>query len=155
MSTALCAESIWKEFPTRSGSLQVLKDVSLTLDVGESAVITGPSGSGKSTLLNILGTLEAPTTGSVTIDGCSPFDLPEPALARFRNQRIGFVFQDQHLLPQCSAIENVLLPTLAIRRARRSTGGWSAGRGASARAKARGSGQSPTGPAHGKKCLRS
>lgn len=115
MPTSLGAESIQKHFPTRSGDLVVLRDVSLSLAPGESAVIMGPSGSGKSTLLNILGTLEAPSAGHVTIDGCNPFDLSERKLAAFRNQRIGFVFQDHHLLPQCSVLENTLLPTLATR----------------------------------------
>jgi lipoprotein-releasing system ATP-binding protein len=113
MSVSLCAESVTKSFPTRGGDLVVLREVSLTLAAGESAVVMGPSGSGKSTLLNILGTLEPPTGGRVTIAGCNPFDLPEAELARFRNQRIGFVFQDHHLLGQCNVLENVLLPTLA------------------------------------------
>jgi lipoprotein-releasing system ATP-binding protein len=72
----------------------------------------GPSGSGKSTLLHILGTLDRPTSGSVRLDGKDPFILSEPELADFRNRRIGFVFQDHHLLPQCSVLENVLIPTL-------------------------------------------
>lgn len=113
MSTTLSADSIQKSFPTRSGALVVLRDVSLTLNSGESVAIMGPSGSGKSTLLNILGTLEAPSNGRVLIEGSDPFALSERELARFRNQRIGFVFQDHHLLPQCSVLENVLLPTLA------------------------------------------
>jgi lipoprotein-releasing system ATP-binding protein len=115
MSTGLSAQSIQKRFPTRSGDLVVLRDVSLTLAAGQAAVIMGPSGSGKSTLLNILGTLEPPTAGSLTIDGCNPFELPERELARFRNRRVGFVFQDHHLLGQCCVLENVLLPTLAER----------------------------------------
>ena len=110
------AESIHKWFPTRAGRLVVLRDVSLTLAAGESAAIMGPSGSGKSTLLNILGTLDTPSQGRVTLDGCDPFGLVEAELARFRNRRIGFVFQDHHLLPQCSVVENVLLPTLADRQ---------------------------------------
>ena len=97
----------------RSGELTVLREVSFTLEAGESAVIMGPSGSGKSTLLNILGTLEPPSSGLVTIDGCDPYRLTPPELARFRNERIGFIFQDQHLLGQCCVLENVLLPTLA------------------------------------------
>ena len=113
MSASLCCASIQKCVPTRSGELVVLRDVSLTLARGESAAIMGPSGSGKSTLLNILGTLETPSAGRLTIDDCNPFDLPQRELARFRNQRIGLVFQDQHLLGQCSVLENVLLPTLA------------------------------------------
>ncbi len=72
----------------------------------------GPSGSGKSTLLHILGTLDHPTRGSVKLDNVNPFTLPEPQLAAFRNRRIGFVFQDHHLLPQCNVLENVLIPTL-------------------------------------------
>ena len=72
----------------------------------------GPSGSGKSTLLYIVGALEPPTSGTVTLGGRDPFRLPEPALAAFRNKEVGFVFQDHCLLPQCSVLENVLLPTL-------------------------------------------
>jgi len=113
MSASVCAQSICKQFPTRGEDLVVLRDVSLSLAAGDSAVIMGPSGSGKSTLLNIVGTLEAPSDGTVTIEGTDPFRLPEAELARFRNRRIGFVFQEHHLLPQCSALENVLLPTLA------------------------------------------
>ncbi len=76
----------------------------------------GPSGSGKSTLLYVLGTLEPPTSGSVTLDGRDPFRLPEPALAAFRNREVGFVFQDHCLLPQLSVLENVLAPTLVAPR---------------------------------------
>ena len=113
MAISLHAESIDKSFPTRTGNLVVLRGVSLTLSTGESAVIMGPSGSGKSTLLNILGTLEPPSGGRVTIEGCDPYNLSERELAEFRNQRVGFIFQDQHLLGQCCVLENVLLPTLA------------------------------------------
>ncbi|MCO6437898.1 MAG: ABC transporter ATP-binding protein [Phycisphaerae bacterium] len=110
---SLKVEALRKSFPTRSGELEILRDISLTLEAGDAVSIMGPSGSGKSTLLNILGTLEPPTSGSVTIAGENPFALGESALARFRNRRVGFVFQEHHLLPQCSALENVLLPTLA------------------------------------------
>src|SRR5207248_4609862 len=72
----------------------------------------GPSGSGKSTLLHLLGTLDRPTRGTVRLDGQDPFALPEPQLADFRNRHVGFIFQDHHLLPQCSVLENVLVPTL-------------------------------------------
>jgi lipoprotein-releasing system ATP-binding protein len=109
----LLAEAICKRYPTRTGALEVLRDVSLTLEAGQAAVVLGPSGSGKSTLLNILGTLEPPTSGHVQLDGHDVFALSEPELARLRNRQIGFIFQDHHLLPQCSALENVLLPTLA------------------------------------------
>jgi lipoprotein-releasing system ATP-binding protein len=101
-----------KEYPTPRGSLLILSDVTLTLARGEAVAIMGPSGSGKSTLLYLLGALERPTSGSVTLDGQDPFQLPERELAAFRNQKIGFVFQDHCLLPQCSVLENVLAPTL-------------------------------------------
>ncbi len=113
MANTLHAEAVTKDYPTRAGPLSVLAGVSLTLTEGQAAVITGPSGSGKSTLLNILGTLEPPTAGQVLIGGGDPFELPEPQLAEFRNRRIGFIFQEHHLLPHCSVLENVLLPTLA------------------------------------------
>jgi lipoprotein-releasing system ATP-binding protein len=85
----------------------------LQLQPGGNLAIIGPSGSGKSTLLNIIGTLEQPSRGRVVLDGQDPAALDEPHLAAFRNRQIGFVFQDHHLLPQCSALENVLLPTVA------------------------------------------
>jgi len=113
----LIAEMITKEYATPRGPLPVLSGASLTLDAGGRAVIMGPSGSGKSTFLNILGTLERPNGGRLMIDDCDPFALPETELARFRNRRIGFVFQDHHLLPHCNVLENVLVPTLAERQA--------------------------------------
>lgn len=108
----LAVENLDKEYPTRSGSLVVLSGVSLALEAGEALAVMGPSGSGKSTLLNILGTLDTPTRGRVALDGVDPFALPERALAAFRNRHVGFIFQDHHLLPQCSVLENVLVPTL-------------------------------------------
>jgi lipoprotein-releasing system ATP-binding protein len=107
--------NLGKDYPTRSGPLVVLRDVSLTMQRGDALAVLGPSGSGKSTLLHLLGTLDRPTRGQVTLDGADPFSLAEPALADFRNRHIGFVFQDHHLLPQCSVLENVLVPTLAHR----------------------------------------
>jgi lipoprotein-releasing system ATP-binding protein len=89
-----------------------LSEVSFSLARGEAVSIMGPSGSGKSTLLYIMGALEPPTRGRVTLDGRNPFELKERELAAFRNREIGFVFQDHCLLPQCSVIENVLTPTL-------------------------------------------
>jgi lipoprotein-releasing system ATP-binding protein len=109
---SLVVENVSKEYPTRSGALSVLRGVSLKLDAGAAVAVMGPSGSGKSTLLHILGTLDRPTSGKVLLDGTDPFALPERELAAFRNARIGFVFQDHHLLPQCSVLENVLIPTL-------------------------------------------
>jgi len=104
-----------KEYPTRSGPLPILRGVNLSLGRGDALAVMGPSGSGKSTLLHVLGTLDRPTAGRVTLDGTDPFALPEADLAAFRNRRIGFVFQDHHLLPQCSVLENVLIPTLVSR----------------------------------------
>src|SRR5437660_11992563 len=101
-----------KDYPTRSGPLSVLRGVDLDLGRGEALVVMGPSGSGKSTLLYILGTLDTPTAGTVRLDNVDPFTLPEARLAAFRNRSIGFVFQDHHLLPQCTVLENVLVPTL-------------------------------------------
>lgn len=113
MSKTLVVESISKHYPTRSGVLEVLHEISLSVNEGESVAIMGPSGSGKSTLLNILGTLESPSGGRVLIESADPFTLPEDQLAHFRNRRIGFVFQEHHLLPQCNVLENALLPALA------------------------------------------
>jgi lipoprotein-releasing system ATP-binding protein len=101
-----------KQYPTPRGPLSVLTDLSFTLNAGDAAAIMGPSGSGKSTLLYILGALEPPTSGTLTLDGQNPFGLDARALAGFRNARIGFVFQDHCLLPQCTVLENVLIPTL-------------------------------------------
>ena len=101
-------------YPVAEGrELEILRDVSLQLDKGQNAAIVGPSGSGKSTLLAILGALDSPSEGSVTLDGVDPFSLDADQLARFRSDSIGFVFQDHHLLPQCTVLENVLVPLLA------------------------------------------
>ena len=109
---SLTVRDLSKSYPTRGGDMPVLRGVNLTLAAGESVAIMGPSGSGKSTLLHVLGTLDRPTTGRVELDGTDPFALPEAGLAGFRNASIGFVFQDHHLLPQCTVLENVLIPTL-------------------------------------------
>ena len=108
----LTANHISKSYATPRGELPILTDVSLSLDRGGAAAIMGPSGSGKSTLLYILGALDPPSSGSVSLDGQDPFALNERAQAAFRNRHIGFVFQDHSLLPQCSVLENVLAPTL-------------------------------------------
>jgi lipoprotein-releasing system ATP-binding protein len=109
--------NLTKEYPAPGGQLRVLSDVSFSLQAGDSASIVGPSGSGKSSLLFILGALEPPTSGTVSLDGRSPFDLDGKSLAAFRNEMVGFVFQDHHLLPQCTVLENVLIPTLVARDA--------------------------------------
>jgi len=108
----LKVDHISKEYPTPAGPLKIVSDVSLELPEGSAVSIMGPSGSGKSTLLYMIGALETPTSGTVTLDDQNPFLLDAKKLAAFRNQRIGFVFQDHCLLPQCSVIENVLTPTL-------------------------------------------
>lgn len=110
---SLILQNLCKSYPTRSGDLSVLRDVNLTLGDGEALAILGPSGSGKSTLLYLLGTLERATSGTYKLGEQEPFKLADAELAHFRNRSIGFVFQDHHLLPQCSVLENVLIPTLA------------------------------------------
>ena len=101
-----------KEYPSPRGPLSILSGIALSLARGDAVSIMGPSGSGKSTLLYILGALEPPTMGTVTLDGRNPYQMGEAELAAFRNKQIGFVFQDHCLLPQCSVLENVLVPTL-------------------------------------------
>jgi len=102
-----------KVYQTLSEEIVVLESVSFSMNAGENLAIVGPSGSGKSTLLQILGTLDAPTSGTVRIGGQDPYQLNENQQARFRNERIGFIFQDHHLLPQWNVLENTLLPALA------------------------------------------
>jgi lipoprotein-releasing system ATP-binding protein len=106
------ASSLVKDYPTAAGPLRVLDDVSFVLRPGDAAAVTGPSGSGKSTLLYALGGLEPPTSGTVRLGGRNPYALDASGLARFRNHDIGFVFQDHCLLPQCTVLENVLVPTM-------------------------------------------
>jgi lipoprotein-releasing system ATP-binding protein len=112
MNGTLEATELTKTYPTPQGPLPVLNGISHTFSPGDSVSIMGPSGSGKSTLLYILGTLEPPSSGGITLDGRNPFELNAQELAAFRNEKIGFVFQDHYLLPQCSVLENVLTPTL-------------------------------------------
>src|SRR4051794_13280388 len=121
---SLTVQNLAKDYPPRGGPLHVLRDVSLELRRGEAVAVMGPSGSGKSTLLHILGTLDQPTRGSVRLEGQDPFALSERDLADFRNRHVGFVFQDHHLLPQCSVLENVLLPTLVARDDREAVRAW-------------------------------
>ena len=111
----LSVSDVGKSYPAPAGDVHVLSRVSVSLSPGDAAAIMGPSGSGKSTLLYILGGLEPPTTGSVRVNGQNPYDLDANKLAAFRNQTVGFVFQDHSLLPQCTVLENVLIPTLVGR----------------------------------------
>ncbi len=99
--------------PGNKNGVCVLQNITLKVTKGQSLVIIGPSGSGKSTLLNIIGTLDRPTSGKVIFDGKDLADLNESELAKVRNRKIGFVFQLHHLLPQCTVLENVLVPMLA------------------------------------------
>ena len=110
----LSLENVYKQYESEDCSpVKVLKNISLTVKRGNSIAIVGPSGCGKSTLLNILGSLDSPTSGNIQLDGQELANLSEPELATVRNQKIGFIFQSHHLLPQCSVLENVLVPTLA------------------------------------------
>lgn len=112
-ATLLKLANITQRFDSGAGVVEVLKGVSLEIKSGESLAIIGPSGSGKSTLLNIIGTLDRATSGEVTLAGQDLTRLDDAQLASVRNQKIGFVFQAHHLLPQCTVMENVLVPTLA------------------------------------------
>ena len=111
----IVAEHIKKSF----GTLVVLKDICFQADAAEVVSIVGASGAGKSTLLHILGTLSKPDSGEVIIDGTDLLSLSDKELARFRNTRIGFVFQAHHLLPEFTAIENVMIPALIAGKSRR------------------------------------
>jgi lipoprotein-releasing system ATP-binding protein len=109
----LAVAGLTKEFVSDAGRLTILNGVGLMMRRGEALAVTGPSGSGKSTLLHILGTLDRPTSGTVRLLGEDPFARSDAQLAGFRNAKIGFIFQDHHLLPQCDVLENVLIPALA------------------------------------------
>jgi lipoprotein-releasing system ATP-binding protein len=108
----LVVTDLHKIYSMPAGPLPVLQGVSFQLAPGEALAVMGPSGSGKSTLLHVLGVLDRPTSGSMTLQGEDPFSLDERAQAQFRNANVGFVFQDHCLLPQLSVIENVLVPLL-------------------------------------------
>ena len=111
-------EKVTKDYVASEGGapIRVLREVTLDIRSGESVAIVGPSGSGKSTLLNIMGTLDEPSAGRVYLEGKDLFQLAEAELATLRNRQLGFIFQAHHLLPQCTVLENVLVPTLADRR---------------------------------------
>ena len=115
----LSLENISREFPSAENGepLQVLRGLSMEVARGESIAIVGPSGCGKSTLLNLIGTLDQPTGGSITFEGRDLCELDADELALLRNREMGFIFQNHHLLPQCSVMGNVLVPTLAHGRA--------------------------------------
>ena len=113
-SIVLKLEDVYKQYESAGRDpVLVLRGISLIVQRGDSLAIVGPSGSGKSTLLNILGSLDSPTRGSIQLDGEELAHLPEQRLAAIRSQKIGFIFQSHHLLPQCSVLENILVPALA------------------------------------------
>jgi len=122
----LITRNLVKQYPTAGGALEVLKGIDVEIYAGEIIAIVGASGVGKSTLLNILGALDRPTAGEVEIDHALISKLDDSALAQFRNRTIGFVFQFHHLLPEFTALENVMMPALIARR----NGGQIAGRAA-------------------------
>jgi lipoprotein-releasing system ATP-binding protein len=107
------AQDITKEYPTPGQPLKILAGVNLQLDRGESVAVVGPSGSGKSTFLQIAGTLDQPSSGTLSLLNQDLVGMSEKQLAQFRNQNLGFIFQDHHLLPQLTALENVLIPVVA------------------------------------------
>ena len=109
----LAVRDLAKNYVTAADTLTVLKSVNLRLNRGEAIAVTGPSGSGKSSLLFVLGAMELPTSGQIELLGQRLNGLTETQLAELRQQRIGFVFQEHHLLPQCTVLENVLIPLLA------------------------------------------
>src|SRR6185436_3771666 len=114
MASLLAVRDVHKRFATASQPVEVLRGISFELEEGEALAVTGPSGSGKSTLLHLIGSLDRPSSGTIEIGDADPFRLPEPELAWFRNRTIGFVFQDSHLLPKYTLLENVLVPALAF-----------------------------------------
>ena len=118
-TSLLQLKNISREFPSTEGGppLEVLRGLSMDVARGESIAIVGPSGCGKSTLLNLIGTLDQPTNGAIAFDGRDLIALNDDKLALLRNREMGFIFQNHHLLPQCTVMENVLVPTLAHGRA--------------------------------------
>ncbi len=118
-NSILLTDNIYKSYMMDSRSIEVLKGIDLEISEGEIVAVMGPSGVGKSTLLHILGALDRPSSGSVIIDGTDIFDYDDAKLAQFRNQTVGFVFQFHHLLPEFSALENVILPGMISNKNKR------------------------------------
>lgn len=116
MSEFIRAREVYKSFQIGGGTVEVLKGVDLNVEKGEFAAIVGPSGVGKSTLLHLLGALDRPTAGEIFYEDVSLGQLDDGQLASFRNQTVGFIFQFHHLLPEFSALENVMMPLLVARR---------------------------------------
>ena len=112
MSSLLEVRNLYKSYGNGSAKVEVVKGIDLTVEAGDTVALVGPSGAGKSTLLHIMGTIDRPTTGEVLFDGKDIFALADQPLASFRNRSIGFVFQFHHLLPEFTALENVMMPLL-------------------------------------------
>ena len=112
-SPLLSLQSVSKQYQTAEETVSILEGVDLSLAEADAVAVTGPSGSGKSTLLYMVGLLEQPTSGTILLKGQDIWTLKATEQSRVRNQQIGFIFQDHHLLPQCTVLENVLIPTLA------------------------------------------
>ena len=110
---SLTVDDISKEYTTSADPLRILRRIKFKMDAGENLAVLGPSGSGKSTLLHVLGALDPPTSGTIRLNDKDPYELDEHDLAEFRNKNIGFVFQDHHLLPQLTVLENTLIPVMA------------------------------------------
>ncbi|WP_457639110.1 ABC transporter ATP-binding protein [Persephonella sp.] len=110
MSDIIRAENLVKRYPLESGYVEALKGITLSVKEGEMVALMGPSGSGKSTLLHLLGGIDIPTEGTVFVDGRELFSMGEKELSKFRNENIGFVFQFHYLLPEFTALENVMIP---------------------------------------------
>jgi ABC-type lipoprotein export system ATPase subunit len=119
---ALNLSGVTKKFPSSAGEVAILEDVDLSVEAGQTVAIVGPSGSGKSTLLNLIGALDRPTSGTIRLGNVDVAGLKGEALAEYRACRVGFIFQDHHLLPQLTAAENVLIPALAAWRAAEADG---------------------------------
>jgi lipoprotein-releasing system ATP-binding protein len=112
MSSLLQVRDLYKSYGNGPAKVEVLKGIDLTIEAGDTVALVGPSGAGKSTLLHVMGTIDRPTTGEVLFDGENIFALSDQPLASFRNRSIGFVFQFHHLLPEFTALENVMMPLL-------------------------------------------
>lgn len=112
-AVGLTVDRVWKTYESPAGANDVLKGVDLAIEPGQTVAIVGASGCGKSTLLNIVGSLDRPTSGTVRLGDLDITRLAGDELADYRRHKVGFVFQDHHLLPQCTALENVALPTIA------------------------------------------
>ncbi|MDO8723469.1 MAG: ABC transporter ATP-binding protein [Syntrophales bacterium] len=119
MGAAIKIDNLTKTFVKDGLKIEVLKGINFTVSAGESLAVAGVSGAGKSTLIHIIGALDRPTSGSVLVDGVDVFNWEEKKLARFRNEKIGFIFQFFNLLPEFTSLENTMMPALLQGKSRR------------------------------------